>query len=159
MRQLDILRYMWILYIEYIAFIQAYDYLNLSVQCEQKFGSPVRQNLKQVNINQLWKNLLRFSNGNPFLYSRLEKLMGRGVWWATVHGSQRIRHDWATEHACTDIFKGLFFLHFHLIFFFLKQLRNCQYFSYGHFLRCEFKWKIFILKFCHEIRNMEKNHM
>lgn len=29
------------------------DYLNLSDQCEQKFGSPVRQNLKQVNINQL----------------------------------------------------------------------------------------------------------
>ena len=103
MRQLDILRYMWILYIECIAFIQAYDYLNLSVQCEQKFGSPVRQNLKQVNINQPWKNLLRFSNGNPFLYSRLEKLMGRGVWWATVHGSQRVEHNW-TEWLTLSLF-------------------------------------------------------
>ena len=44
-------------------------------------------------------------------------------------------------------------------FFFLEELRNCQYFSYGHFLRCEFKWEIFILKFCQEIRNMKKNHM
>ena len=58
MRQLDILRYMWILYIECIAFIQAYDYLNLSVQCEQKFGSPVRQNLKQVNV---WETLTESS--------------------------------------------------------------------------------------------------
>ena len=22
--------------------------------------------------------------------------MDRGAWWATVHGSQRVRHDWAT---------------------------------------------------------------
>ena len=23
--------------------------------------------------------------------------MDRGAWWATVHGSQRVRHDWATS--------------------------------------------------------------
>ena len=22
----------------------------------------------------------------------------RGAWWATVHGSQRVGHDWVTEH-------------------------------------------------------------
>ena len=25
-------------------------------------------------------------NGNPFQYSRLENLMDRGAWWATIHG-------------------------------------------------------------------------
>ena len=25
-------------------------------------------------------------NGNPLLYPRLENLMDRGAWWATVHG-------------------------------------------------------------------------
>ena len=26
-------------------------------------------------------------NGNPFQYSCLEKSMGRGAWWITVHGA------------------------------------------------------------------------
>ena len=38
-------------------------------------------------------------NGNPLQYSCLENPMYRGTWWATVHGSQRVGHDWAT--ACT----------------------------------------------------------
>ena len=29
---------------------------------------------------------LRERNGNPLQYSRLENLMGRGSWWATVYG-------------------------------------------------------------------------
>ena len=33
----------------------------------------------------------------------LENPMDRGAWWATVHGSQRVRHDWAIS------------LHFHLM--------------------------------------------
>ena len=32
-------------------------------------------------------------NGNALQYSFLEKPMDRGAWWATVHGSQRVRHD------------------------------------------------------------------
>ena len=24
--------------------------------------------------------------------------LDRGTWWAIVHGSQRVRHDWATKH-------------------------------------------------------------
>ena len=31
--------------------------------------------------------------GNPLQYSCLENPMDRGVWWATVHGSHRVRHD------------------------------------------------------------------
>ena len=32
-------------------------------------------------------------NGNPLLYSCLENPMDGGAWWATIHGSQRVRHD------------------------------------------------------------------
>ena len=31
--------------------------------------------------------------GNPLQNSCLENSMGRGAWWATVFGSQRVRHD------------------------------------------------------------------
>ena len=36
-------------------------------------------------------------NGNPFQYSCQENPMYRGTWWATVHGVQRVGHDWATN--------------------------------------------------------------
>ena len=29
--------------------------------------------------------------------------MDRGAWWATVHGSQRVRYDWATKHESPDL--------------------------------------------------------
>ena len=32
-------------------------------------------------------------NGCPFQYSCLENSMNRETWLATVHGSQRVRHD------------------------------------------------------------------
>ena len=34
-------------------------------------------------------------NGNLFQYSCLENPMDRGAWWATGHGTQRIRCDLA----------------------------------------------------------------
>ena len=36
-------------------------------------------------------------NGIPLQYSCLENPMDGGAWWAAVHGSQRVRHDWATS--------------------------------------------------------------
>ena len=36
-------------------------------------------------------------NGNPLRYSCLENPMDREVWWTTVHGVARIRHDLATK--------------------------------------------------------------
>ena len=36
-------------------------------------------------------------NGNPLQYSCLENPMDGGAWWATVHESQRVGHDWATS--------------------------------------------------------------
>ena len=32
-------------------------------------------------------------NGNPLHYSCLENPKDKGAWGATVHGSQRVRHD------------------------------------------------------------------
>ena len=40
---------------------------------------------------------LREGNGNPFQNSCLENSMDRGAWWATSMGSQRVRHNWATD--------------------------------------------------------------
>ena len=37
-------------------------------------------------------------NVNLFQHSCLGNLMDRGVWWATVPGSQRVGHDLATKH-------------------------------------------------------------
>ena len=33
--------------------------------------------------------------GNPLQYSCLENSMDGGAWWATVHGVQRVGHDWS----------------------------------------------------------------
>ena len=45
----------------------------------------------------------RVGNGNPLQYSCLENPMDRGARRATVHGSQRVRHDWVqhTEYSIT----------------------------------------------------------
>ena len=37
-------------------------------------------------------------NGNPLQYSCLENPMGRGAWWATVHGVAKSQTRGATEH-------------------------------------------------------------
>ena len=39
-------------------------------------------------------------NGNPLQYSCLENSMDRGAWGLQSTGSQRVRHNWVTEHAC-----------------------------------------------------------
>ena len=36
-------------------------------------------------------------NGYPLQYSCLEDSTSRGAWWATVHESQRLEHDWVTH--------------------------------------------------------------
>ena len=37
-------------------------------------------------------------NEKPLQYCCLGNPMGRGTLLATGHGSQRVRHDWETEH-------------------------------------------------------------
>ena len=36
-------------------------------------------------------------NGNPLQYSCLGNPKDKGVWWATVHGLQRVGHDLVTR--------------------------------------------------------------
>ena len=40
-----------------------------------------------------WRIFPGEGNGIPFLYSCLENSLDRGVWWATAHALQRVRHD------------------------------------------------------------------
>ena len=50
-------------------------------------------------------------NGNPLQYSCLENPMDRGAWWATVQGSQRVRHDLATkqqQHVCIYMYINIY---------------------------------------------------
>ena len=44
-----------------------------------------------------WERSSGGGNGNPLQYSCLENPMDRGTWRATVHGLQRVRHDWASN--------------------------------------------------------------
>ena len=37
------------------------------------------------------------ANGYPLQYSCLKNSMDGGTWWATVHGLQRVGHDWVTS--------------------------------------------------------------
>ena len=41
----------------------------------------------------------REGNGYPLQYSCLENSLDRGAYQATIHGSQWVRHDWATKHS------------------------------------------------------------
>ena len=72
---------------------------------EQGFpgGSVVKESVCQCRRYQL--SLIAGSekspgegNGDPFQYSCLENPMGKGVWWATVHGV--VKRD-MTEHTHT----------------------------------------------------------
>ena len=40
-----------------------------------------------------WRGSLGEGNGDPLLYSCLEKPVDRGAWRDTVHGLQRVGHD------------------------------------------------------------------
>ena len=61
----------------------------------------------------------REGNSNPLQYSCLENPTDGGAWWATVHGSQRVGHDWATSLSfffshpaapTTSLHQGIFYL-------------------------------------------------
>ena len=50
----------------------------------------------ELNVPETMK-VFGEGNGNPLQYSCLENSMDRGAWWATIHGVQRVRHDWVTN--------------------------------------------------------------
>ena len=41
-------------------------------------------------------------NDNPFQYSCLENPIDRGTWWPTVHGIERVGHEWVTNTLTQD---------------------------------------------------------
>ena len=45
----------------------------------------------QSEVSQKEKHQYSILNGNPLQYSCLENPMGRGAWWATVHGVTKSR--------------------------------------------------------------------
>ena len=50
-------------------------------------------------------------HGNPLQYSCLENPMGRGAWWATVHGvaepdTSESMQELTALHKCTDVLRA-----------------------------------------------------
>ena len=45
-------------------------------------------------------------NGNPLQYSCLENPMDGGAWWARVHRSQRVEHNWVTSFSLSHLWKN-----------------------------------------------------
>ena len=45
------------------------------------------------SVNSTALGSLGEGNGTPLQYSCLENPMGRGAWWAAVHGVARVGHD------------------------------------------------------------------
>ena len=68
-------------------------------------------------------------SGNSLQHSCLENPMDRGAWWARVLGSQRIRHDWATEHSTVPISR----LEVGNIFIFILQMRKLRQWKLNNF--------------------------
>ena len=52
---------------------------------------------RRLGSDSLVGRIPRKGNGYPLQYSCLENPMDTGAWWATVHGSQRVGHDWVTS--------------------------------------------------------------
>ena len=50
-------------------------------------------------MQEIWVWSLGWEHGNPFQYSCLENSMHRGAGGLQSVGSQRVGHDWATEHS------------------------------------------------------------
>jgi len=50
-------------------------------------------------------NISGKGNGNLLQYSSLGNPMGRGAWWATVHGVGRVGHNLVTKQRRCNIFR------------------------------------------------------
>ena len=65
---------------------------------------PVMQETQVQSLG--WEDSLEKGMATYSSILAWENPMDRGAWWATVHGSQRVRHDWANS-AFTTSFSGL----------------------------------------------------
>ena len=60
--------------------------------------------MQDIQVQTLdWEDSPGEGNGNLLQYSCLENPMDRGAWQATVHGSQRLRHDWVTTKVTNSL--------------------------------------------------------
>ena len=57
----------------------------------------VNRNLEHLWLYQDSNFVYREGNGTPLQCSCLENPMDGGAWWAAVHGSLRVRHDWGAS--------------------------------------------------------------
>ena len=85
-------------------YIQARCDIFISIIIEKDSSSPYLSNFS-LNKNHLEK-LFREGNGTPLQYSCLENPMGRGAWWAAVHGVAKSR---------TRLSDFTFTFHFHAL--------------------------------------------
>ena len=70
--------------------------------------SIVKQNKVKINIKKINKDtdvMNGKGNGNPLLYSCLEKPTDRGAWWAAVHGVAK-SGTWRKRLSTHDIMKS-----------------------------------------------------
>ena len=80
---------------------------NLSDMCCKpetgKIGRNAEKTMQETQVQSLGhqEDPLEEEMATHFQYPCLENPMDRGAWQAAVTGSQRVRHDLATEHACT----------------------------------------------------------
>ena len=82
-----------------------------------------------------WGDPLEEDMANPLQYSGLENPMDREAWGATVHGVQRVRHDWVTKHAQDALASLLIMIwivpfEFSLFIFLNRVYRNVTRLSY-----------------------------
>ena len=67
--------------------------LVLIVKLHAKILNRISANRTQQGIKRIpWRR-----KWQPIQYSCLENPLDGGAWWATVHGLQRVGHDWATS--------------------------------------------------------------
>ena len=68
-----------------------------------KIGRNAEKTMQETQVQSLGhqEDPLEEEMATHFQYPCLENPMDRGAWQAAVTGSQRVRHDLATEHACT----------------------------------------------------------
>ena len=65
------------------------------VALEVKNTCAYTEEIRDMGFIPGWGRSPGGGNGNPLQYSCLENLMDRGGWWATVHGVQKVRHNWS----------------------------------------------------------------
>ena len=73
--------------------------VNSTIKQSLSHNPPMAQQVKNPPAmqDQSLVGKIPWRKSTPLQYSCLESPMDKGVWWATVHRSQRVRHDSVTK--------------------------------------------------------------